>query len=426
MWLRPVGLLVCLDMLRRCGAPVALLDCLDRTWSDIPWPRPGPWGAGRFPKTPLPTPRAVATVPRRYSRYGLPREAVRKALEALSPPPDAVLVTTLMTLLVSGRPGGYSAGPRPVAHNPGHSGRGIPLPLSGPCPGAGGSGLGALRLFGARGQLAGTMGSTGGVAARPASGGRAISRPGPLSHSGFRPHPGLARLPFFLRLLRQRTALPGISPGFAGRVDHGLSGRTGQGGPELRLFRRCPAGAAREVVAPVFGGSRRQGREGVSAYAQRPARPFFDRGTVRQAVQGRIDHGASGAGVRGLRRQTGPKADSGGVGSAGCPLFWRRGSLGRSWARTSFSACPARTRRRCAKASSSPGSGGVTPQFDPVLAHSGQPFVRACGPLLALSPGRRTLVAEQLPMALRSQWIFLGGAPEVEGNNRVAPKPLKR
>jgi radical SAM superfamily enzyme YgiQ (UPF0313 family) len=36
-------------------------------------------------------------VPRRYARYGLPRDAVRGALQRLDPPPDAVFITSVMT-----------------------------------------------------------------------------------------------------------------------------------------------------------------------------------------------------------------------------------------------------------------------------------------------------------------------------------------
>jgi radical SAM superfamily enzyme YgiQ (UPF0313 family) len=84
-------------MLRRCGVRVALMDCLDRTWSDVPWPRAHATGKGPYPKTPIPKPAALQGVPRQYSRYGHPPEAVRGALERLSPPPDLVLITTVMT-----------------------------------------------------------------------------------------------------------------------------------------------------------------------------------------------------------------------------------------------------------------------------------------------------------------------------------------
>jgi len=97
LWARPVGLLACLDMVRSAGASVALLDCLDPTWEGERWPRPGRYGTGHYPKAELELPEALAFSARRYSRYGLPAERVREALEALDPAPDAVFVTTVMT-----------------------------------------------------------------------------------------------------------------------------------------------------------------------------------------------------------------------------------------------------------------------------------------------------------------------------------------
>lgn len=97
VWSRPVGLLACLDMVRNAGASVALMDCLDRTWNDVQWPKPGKYGTGHYPKESLPLPDELGFMDRRYSRYGLPRDLVREALTALDPKPDLVMVTTIMT-----------------------------------------------------------------------------------------------------------------------------------------------------------------------------------------------------------------------------------------------------------------------------------------------------------------------------------------
>jgi len=97
LWSRPAGLLTALHMLRAAGARVALMDCLDRTWSDIPWPAPKPTGTGHYPKTSLRVPDILADVPRRFSRYGHRPETVREALRRISLPPDLILVTTVMT-----------------------------------------------------------------------------------------------------------------------------------------------------------------------------------------------------------------------------------------------------------------------------------------------------------------------------------------
>jgi len=84
-------------MLRKSGCSVALLDCLDQTWRDVPWPEPNGFGQGKLPKTEVPRPASLSQIPRRYSRYGLPVSAVSQALAALDPPPDMVLLTSLMT-----------------------------------------------------------------------------------------------------------------------------------------------------------------------------------------------------------------------------------------------------------------------------------------------------------------------------------------
>ncbi|NLY41676.1 MAG: radical SAM protein [Desulfovibrionales bacterium] len=97
LWSRPAGLLAMLHMLRASGAHIALMDCLDQTWSDIPWPKAHTTGKGHYPKKEIPKPAAIAHVPRRLSRYGHDPERVRKALTELRPRPDLVLITTIMT-----------------------------------------------------------------------------------------------------------------------------------------------------------------------------------------------------------------------------------------------------------------------------------------------------------------------------------------
>ena len=93
LWIEPLGLLTIAAALRDNGYGVTLLDCLAphaRT------PRPRPDGSGRFLKTEVAKPEAVAFVPRRYGRYGLPLEAFDEALASI-PRPDLVLVASAMT-----------------------------------------------------------------------------------------------------------------------------------------------------------------------------------------------------------------------------------------------------------------------------------------------------------------------------------------
>lgn len=79
LWSRPAGLLAGLHMLRASGARVALMDCLDRIWSDIPWPKAHDTGKGHYPKTLVPKPAPLSSVPRRYGRYGHEPDVVREA-----------------------------------------------------------------------------------------------------------------------------------------------------------------------------------------------------------------------------------------------------------------------------------------------------------------------------------------------------------
>ena len=88
---RPLGLLYLAGWLRAQGSEVHLLDCLD-----VPHARPGPFGTGRYPKEIIPTPAALADIPRRYGRYGISEADFRERL-ARVPTPAAILVTSLMT-----------------------------------------------------------------------------------------------------------------------------------------------------------------------------------------------------------------------------------------------------------------------------------------------------------------------------------------
>lgn len=93
LWIEPLGLLVIAAALRESGYRVAVLDCLA--------PHPGappsrPDGSGKFAKTTVPKPAAVAFVPRHFGRYGLPLDQFDAALASLRQP-DAILVASGMT-----------------------------------------------------------------------------------------------------------------------------------------------------------------------------------------------------------------------------------------------------------------------------------------------------------------------------------------
>ena len=97
-WAKPLGLLMLGGILREHGAKVSYLDCLDRFHPSAP---DSPLldarcGRGPYLKTPIEKPPGLADIPRTYCRYGISPEWFIEDLQRL-PPPDVVLVTSLMT-----------------------------------------------------------------------------------------------------------------------------------------------------------------------------------------------------------------------------------------------------------------------------------------------------------------------------------------
>ncbi len=88
---RPLGLLYLAGRLRAWGYKVHLVDCLD-----VSHVRSGPFGTGRYPKEVLPNPPVLHDIPRHFGRYGISEADFHSRLAA-SPPPKAILVTSLMT-----------------------------------------------------------------------------------------------------------------------------------------------------------------------------------------------------------------------------------------------------------------------------------------------------------------------------------------
>lgn len=93
LWIEPVGLLTIAAVLRDNGYGVTVLDCLAPHSAT---PRPRPDGSGKFFKTVVDKPQPVASIPRRYGRYGMPMAQFDRALTE-APTPDVVLVASGMT-----------------------------------------------------------------------------------------------------------------------------------------------------------------------------------------------------------------------------------------------------------------------------------------------------------------------------------------
>jgi radical SAM superfamily enzyme YgiQ (UPF0313 family) len=93
LWIEPLGLLTIAAVLRDSGYDVSALDCLAPP-AGVRRQRPD--GSARFLKTVVEKPVAVAHVPRRFGRYGLPLDQFDASLASL-PAPDLVMVASGMT-----------------------------------------------------------------------------------------------------------------------------------------------------------------------------------------------------------------------------------------------------------------------------------------------------------------------------------------
>lgn len=100
-WIKPLGLLMLASRLEQAGCRTRLLDCLDRAHPVLRSSpdyqlQSRPDGTGHFVKETLEKPSLLKSIPRQYSRYGLPFDLVHGLLET-SPRPDVILVTSGMT-----------------------------------------------------------------------------------------------------------------------------------------------------------------------------------------------------------------------------------------------------------------------------------------------------------------------------------------
>jgi Radical SAM superfamily len=97
-WAKPYGLLSLAAVLRDHGVRVSYVDCLDRFHPNLlPADPHARFGRGAYYKTPLPKPVGLENIARTYSRYGILPEWLRADLGRLTPPPDLILVTSVMT-----------------------------------------------------------------------------------------------------------------------------------------------------------------------------------------------------------------------------------------------------------------------------------------------------------------------------------------
>jgi radical SAM superfamily enzyme YgiQ (UPF0313 family) len=90
-WIKPLGLLRIGGLLRRNGFRVTLIDCLDYL------AKTKRYGDGKFLKTKIGKPPPLKSIPRNFSRYGIPEEILLKRFSMLEEKPDVIGVTSAMT-----------------------------------------------------------------------------------------------------------------------------------------------------------------------------------------------------------------------------------------------------------------------------------------------------------------------------------------
>ncbi len=102
LWAKPLGLLKIASCLKQCGVEVSLIDCLDRNhlllkrYLKNKLPRSSIYGCGNYYSEVVDKPGIFKSIPRRYKRYGLPRELFEELLK-VEVQPDIILVTSGMT-----------------------------------------------------------------------------------------------------------------------------------------------------------------------------------------------------------------------------------------------------------------------------------------------------------------------------------------
>ncbi len=101
-WSKPLGLLYIASILREQGYEISYIDCMDRYNQEVlklqnrEFPKKDEFGRGPFYREEIKRPAILKDIPRRYSRYGITEEIFLNRSKKI-PPPQAVLVTSIMT-----------------------------------------------------------------------------------------------------------------------------------------------------------------------------------------------------------------------------------------------------------------------------------------------------------------------------------------
>lgn len=94
-WMKPLGLLYLSSILKEKGYEVSLIDATYRQDSFYTYVKSDRFGRGKFNAEEVKKPGVLKDIPRRYRRYGLPRDVIKKRLKDFTP--EVVMVTCAMT-----------------------------------------------------------------------------------------------------------------------------------------------------------------------------------------------------------------------------------------------------------------------------------------------------------------------------------------
>jgi radical SAM superfamily enzyme YgiQ (UPF0313 family) len=106
-WLKPIGLLTLAQSLRKAGVEVSLIDCMDihhplvRGKNLAGGLKRREDGRGELFAEEIKKPEPLKDIPRRFKRYGMPKEIFEAALLE-TPEPDIVLIGSVMTYWYTG------------------------------------------------------------------------------------------------------------------------------------------------------------------------------------------------------------------------------------------------------------------------------------------------------------------------------------
>lgn len=95
LWSQPLGLLYIAAFLNQAGFHISYIDCLR---SELPHleKSPAKYGKGNYQRRIIEKPAILGDIPRRFARYGISEEEFTSRLKK-STPPDAILLTSMMT-----------------------------------------------------------------------------------------------------------------------------------------------------------------------------------------------------------------------------------------------------------------------------------------------------------------------------------------